>query len=295
MARIRSIKPEFFKHLELQELESAHPNQYIMLVYSGLWTQCDKNGVFFYNAKVLKNEVLPYIDFDMRKTLDILEREGYFIRFRSGNREYGHIQNFSKYQFPSKNEKDAPAKYPAPPKNNDSGNDSENITEDVPDNDSENITEPEGKRIKEKGIQDKRKKDKGVAEGSDEPQPLSDSEKSAFELSELLLSEHRKEIPDFLSGKDKAVIPRWAEDIEKLIRIDKKPPETIRQVILWAKADCFWFPNIISGKKLREKFETLYGQMKTRIKSTGPPIHNPHKIASDNIPDDEIGQYFTKE
>ena len=73
MARIRSIKPEFFKHLDLQELEISHPGQNIMLVYAGLWTQCDKNGVFFCNAKVLKNEILPYLDFDMQKTLDILE------------------------------------------------------------------------------------------------------------------------------------------------------------------------------------------------------------------------------
>ena len=61
MARIRSVKPDFFKHLELNELENSYPGQYIMLVYEGLWTQCDKNGVFFCNAKVLKTDILPYI------------------------------------------------------------------------------------------------------------------------------------------------------------------------------------------------------------------------------------------
>ncbi|MDR0290426.1 MAG: hypothetical protein LBI06_05770 [Treponema sp.] len=115
MARIRSIKPEFFKHLELQELEAKNPGQNIMLVYAGLWTQCDKNGVFLYNAKVLKNEILPYMDFDMQKTLDALEKEGYFERYKSGGREYGFISNFNKYQFPSQNEKKQPAKYPEPP------------------------------------------------------------------------------------------------------------------------------------------------------------------------------------
>ena len=132
------------------------------------------------------------------------------------------------------------------------------------------------------------------ADGSDEPPPLSDSHQSALELSELLLTTHRKEIPDYLSGKDKTTLSAWAEDIEKLIRIDKKPPETIREVILWAKRPGnFWFPNIMSGKKLRDKFETLYGQMITGGKrhGTGPPQF---KIKSDNIPDDELSQYFTE-
>ena len=148
MARIRSIKPEFFKHYELQELEISNPGHYIMLVYAGIWTQCDKNGVFFYNAKVLKNEILPYIDFDMQKTLDILEKEGYFKRYKHGNREYGYVQNFLKYQFPTKGEKEAPAKYPMPPEKDDLGNDAGNIPEDIPNNHSGdtpgNDTKPEG-------------------------------------------------------------------------------------------------------------------------------------------------------
>jgi len=81
MARIRSIKPEFFKHEELQDLEIGHPGQYIMLVYAGLWTQCDKNGVFPCKARIVKNEILPYIDFDMQKTLDILESGGFFVKY----------------------------------------------------------------------------------------------------------------------------------------------------------------------------------------------------------------------
>jgi len=89
------------------------------------------------------------------------------------------------------------------------------------------------------------------------------SQKQALELSELLLTSHRKEIPDYLSGKNnEKIINSWAQDIEKLIRLDGKPPDLIRQVILWAKTPgSFWFPNIQSGKKLREKYEALYSQM----------------------------------
>jgi len=100
-----------------------------------------------------------------------------------------------------------------------------------------------------------------------------ESQKAADVLSQLLLTSHRKEFPDFLSGKtDKQIVKKldgWAEEIEKLIRIDKKAPDVVEQVILWVKTPGnFWFHNIESGKKLREKFERLYGQMATDKRSS---------------------------
>jgi hypothetical protein len=287
MGRIRAIKPEFFKHEELQDLEINNPGQHIMLTYAGLWTLCDKNGVFLCKARIVKNEVLPFLDFDMQKTLNILEAGKFFTKFKHEGKEYGYIKTFSKYQFPTKQERESKAKYPMPPLDNVT----DNVTTDDIDNGTDDYIDPEGIRNKEKGIKEEGSCAKAPADGSDEPPQ---SLKDANELSELLLTTHRKEIPDYLSGKDKTTIPTWAGDIEKLIRIDKKPPETIREVILWAKRPGnFWFPNIMSGKKLRDKFEMLYGQMITGGKrhGTGPPQF---KIKSDNIPDDELSQYFTE-
>jgi hypothetical protein len=114
--------------------------------------------------------------------------------------------------------------------------------------------------------------------GSAEP-PLSESQKAAIELSELLLTSHRKVFPDFLSGKSEKQIRNkiegWAVDIEYLIRLDKKAPETIRQVILWVKTpNNFWFSNIESGSKLRAKFQRLYEEMVSK-KGTQPKGNNP--------------------
>ena len=121
------------------------------------------------------------------------------------------------------------------------------------------------------------------------------SMKDAVELSELLLSSHRKEIPDYLSGKnDKKTIQRWAADIEKLIRIDKKSPDNIRQVIMWAKTPGnFWFNNIQSGEKLRKQFERLYGEMKTRNSKRSSAGTSSHRIARDNVSPDDVDQYFS--
>lgn len=57
-------------------------------------------------------------------------------------------------------------------------------------------------------------------------------------------------------------ITQWAKDIEKLNRIDGRSWGDIESVIRWVKSPgCFWFPNIMSGSKLRLKFPTVWVQM----------------------------------
>jgi len=56
-------------------------------------------------------------------------------------------------------------------------------------------------------------------------------------------------------------ITGWAKDIEKLIDIDQQEPSTVEEVIIFATHDDFWGPNILSGKKLREKWDTLTRKM----------------------------------
>ena len=141
-------------------------------------------------------------------------------------------------------------------------------------------------KVKErKGKERKVKESKGNSVGSEEPP---ESFKQSLKLSESLLTSHRKEYPDFLSGKDsQKTIESWAVDIEKLIRIDKKTPENIQQVIYWIKTKGnFWFPNIISGKKLREKYETVWAQMQSR--GSAPK----HRIGTDNIQKSKVASYF---
>ena len=45
-------------------------------------------------------------------------------------------------------------------------------------------------------------------------------------------------------------------------RIDKRTEEQIRYLIEWCQQDSFWQGNILSTKKLREKFDTLVAQVK---------------------------------
>ena len=65
-----------------------------------------------------------------------------------------------------------------------------------------------------------------------------------------------------LPAKRASSIKKWAKDIDKLNRLDKKPWDEIETVMVWSQSDNFWQNNILSGQKLREKFDTLKLKMK---------------------------------
>ena len=112
MARIRSIKPEFFRHEALQDLEESNPGQHCMLVFAGLWTISDKNGVFEFKPRHIKLDILPFMSFDMEKTLHILYQANFFEVFEHEGRLYGYIESFSRHQRIEGTEFKNAARYP---------------------------------------------------------------------------------------------------------------------------------------------------------------------------------------
>jgi len=114
MARIRSIKPEFFIDEDLQDLEAAQPGAYCMLVFAGLWGHCSKDGVFEWKPRTLKLHILPFLPFEMADTLAILESAGFVRRFVCDDREYGYIPTFETHQRISGKEAQQSPKYPLP-------------------------------------------------------------------------------------------------------------------------------------------------------------------------------------
>ncbi len=98
MARIRTFKPDFFRHEKLQDLETENPGKYPMLVFEGLWTLCDNQGVFLYKPKHIKLDILPFLPFDMAETLNILVTAGFIQRYSFEGNEYGYIPTFLKHQ-----------------------------------------------------------------------------------------------------------------------------------------------------------------------------------------------------
>ena len=60
---------------------------------------------------------------------------------------------------------------------------------------------------------------------------------------------------------------RWADDIRKMIEIDKRTEDQVRGMIDWATANDFWSANILSARKLREKYDVLKGQANREYKA----------------------------
>jgi len=62
-------------------------------------------------------------------------------------------------------------------------------------------------------------------------------------------------------------IEKWGKDIDYMVRIDKRKEQDIRKVIKFATENDFWKANILSGKKLREKYDTLFARLSTPTKT----------------------------
>jgi len=86
-------------------------------------------------------------------------------------------------------------------------------------------------------------------------------------LADLLFSEILARKPDY----KKPNLKTWARDVDRMIRLDKRKPERIAEVIVWCQQDAGhgekgfgWANNILSALKLREKFDRLELDMTKR-------------------------------
>ena len=93
MARIRSIKPEFFLDDELADLDPL-----ARLLFVGLWTQADRAGRLKDKPVRIKAAVLPYDDCDCDALLDDLQVAGFIIRYEVGSSRYIQVVNFETHQ-----------------------------------------------------------------------------------------------------------------------------------------------------------------------------------------------------
>ncbi len=101
---------------------------------------------------------------------------------------------------------------------------------------------------------------KGIVKGKDKGnislsklKKVFDKESIEIKLSTYLFEKIKENNPE-------AKIPNlqaWAKHMDYIIRIDKRDPEIIKEIIDWCQADSFWLTNILSTKKLREKFDQL--------------------------------------
>jgi len=109
MARIRSIKPTFFRSEDV----SALPLR-ARLTWIGLWTQCDDAGRAKDNARLIKADIWPLDGVtlkDIEEGLQTLAAHGRIVRYEVDGRRYLEIVNWGDHQAI---QKPTPSKLPPP-------------------------------------------------------------------------------------------------------------------------------------------------------------------------------------
>jgi hypothetical protein len=262
MARIRSIKPEFFTSLTIAELPLS-----ARLTFIGLWTYVDDNGVGPADARLIRAAVWP-----LEETPDILQRtredlqrlhaallvtlfeaRGKPLVVVNGWTEHQKVSHPRKPRFPTPDElpqrpdqppSDTPEDYPSAPE------DDESTQEDV---------RPEqgaGSREQGKGIEGN-----SAAAAADANSPRPDIER---------VCEHLAAVIEKGGGKKQRITKTWRNDVRLLLDVDEVTPDRAIAAIDWAHSDSFWNAHILSPGKLREKYETLRRQAAAKPRKSAP-------------------------
>jgi hypothetical protein len=108
MARIRSIKPDFWTDEKIVELSA-----FARLLFIGLWNFADDDGRMVYSPKKIKMQVFPADNLDISELFEEIRRESLISVYVVDGVEYLQIKNFALHQ---KIDKRTTSKYPTPPK-----------------------------------------------------------------------------------------------------------------------------------------------------------------------------------
>src|SRR5687768_11398166 len=96
MARIRTIKPEFFTSLSIADLPLT-----ARLTFIGVWTHVDDEGRCVDDARLIKAAVWPLDDrtsADVEDDLRRLSESSLITRYRVGERSYLEVTSWREHQ-----------------------------------------------------------------------------------------------------------------------------------------------------------------------------------------------------
>ena len=93
MARIRSIKPDFWTDEKIVELPYE-----VRLFFIGSWNFADDNGNLQRSAKKLKMQIFPADVIDCEPLIQSLINHGLLIEYSLNGEEYLHIKGFKTHQ-----------------------------------------------------------------------------------------------------------------------------------------------------------------------------------------------------
>jgi len=102
MARIRTIKPEFFTSASIVELTPLS-----RLFYISLWCEADREGRLNWNLKTLKMRYLPADDCNIEDLANELIAANLIYIYQVDGRQYAEIPSFAHHQVINNRESDS--------------------------------------------------------------------------------------------------------------------------------------------------------------------------------------------
>lgn len=282
MARIRSIKPEFFTSLTIADLKELSAR----LTFIGLWTYVDDNGVGLADPRLIRAAIWP-----LEESPDILQRTREDLQslhaarlvtlYEASGKALIAVSSWSEHQKVSHPRK---PRYPRPedvhhgaptPSHQDSFEPPED-SGDSPENlqsPPETFRPEQGAGSREQGAGNR-----GDAEPSasaDTP-PRADVER---------VCKHLADVMEKSGSKRPTITAKWRDTTRLMLDRDEVTVERALAAIDWAHANSFWQAHILTPMKLREKYETLRRQAagdQRRSQPAGP------QTADRDMTDEEI-------
>jgi hypothetical protein len=252
MARIRTIKPEFFTSLTVADLT---PEQ--RLTFIGLWTHADDEGRCVDDARLIKAAVWPLDDrtaADVEADLRALTESSLITRYTltrksyiavSGWREHQRINRPTKSKYPAPEQgKQAPTPPPTSG-NDDSRSTHTQLTEDSPQ-----------ERNREQGTGNREPSPSETAPRLPDPTPDRDDVER--------LCAHLADRIEANGSKRPTITKAWRTAARLMLDKDGRTEEQVHGAIDWCQDSEFWRSNVLSMPKLRDKYDTL------RLQATRP-------------------------
>lgn len=249
MARIRSIKPDFFTSLTIAEL-SPHAR----LTFIGLWTYVDDDGRGIDDARLIRAAVWPLeedpeILATIRDDLAKLREASLIRRYTVAGKPYLAVASWHEHQ---KVDKPRKSRFPGPDDAEAEELTSENepFPEDSPKPREEvatlreDVDTEQGAGSREQGSISS----SAAEQPTQEHQPREDVERLCLHLADRV---------ERNGAKRPTITKRWRDAARLLIDADGRSEEQIRKAIDWCQDDEFWRSNILSMPKLREKYDQL--------------------------------------
>jgi len=256
MARIRTIKPEFFTSLTVADLT---PEQ--RLTFIGLWTHCDDEGRAVDDARLIKAAVWPLDDrtaADVEGDLAALTESSLITRYTLNRKPYMQVNGWREHQ---RINRPTPSKLPAP---------EQGETTPTPPPTSGNDDSPAPQAQLSEDSRPERNREQGREQGTGnrdlEPSAPAPQLPDTAQLREDVerVCTHLADRIEGNGSKRPTITKTWRTAARLMLDRDGRTEEQVHGAIDWCQDSDFWRSNVLSMPKLRDKYDTL------RLQATRP-------------------------